>query len=82
PSFLDDGLEILTAMTLEACGGSASAIVRAGRPPLVPKAVGFDPSLTQRLGGVDVPEGEQRRILEALDFAVGGDWQVTCPPRR
>ena len=82
PAFLDDGLEILTALILQICGGTASDMVRAGQPPLAAKVIAFDPSLTQRLGGVDVPEAEQRRILAALDFSVGDGWQVTCPPRR
>lgn len=82
PAFLDDGLAILTELILQVCGGSPSEVVRAGSPPAEPKVVAFDPSLTRRLGGVAVEETEQRRILESLGFAVGTDWQVTCPPRR
>lgn len=82
PVFLDDGLDILTDMILQICGGEASEVIRAGRPPLDPKVIAFEPSLTQRLGGVEVDNAEQRRILEALDFDVADDWQVTCPPRR
>ena len=47
-----------------------------------PKVVAFDPGQTLRLGGVDVPEAEQKRILESLGFTVGEGWQVTCPLRR
>ena len=82
PAFLDDGLAILTGLILDICGGSASEAVRAGAPPVEPKVIAFDPGLTARLGGVAVPEAEQRRILEALDFRVAADWRVTCPPRR
>ena len=82
PAFLDDGLAILTDLILRICGGEASEIVRAGSPPSAPKVVAFDPAMTAKLGGVDVAEDEQKRILEALDFAVGADWQVTCPLRR
>ena len=82
PAFLDDGLAILTDLILRICGGKASAAVRAGKPPIEARFIAFDPGLTARLGGVAVPETEQRRILEALDFRVGTDWQVTCPPRR
>ena len=82
PAFLDDGLAILTDLILRICGGTASEVVRAGRPPAVPKVVTFDPGLTQRLGGVEVSESEQRRILETLDFVVSDDWHVACPPRR
>ncbi|MBX7482375.1 phenylalanine--tRNA ligase subunit beta [Qipengyuania qiaonensis] len=82
PAFLDDGLALLSALILELCGGEASDVVRAGAPPKEPRIVTFDPGLTRRLGGVEVAEDEQRRILEALDFRVDEAWQVTCPPRR
>ena len=82
PAFLDDGLAILTGLILDICGGTASEAVRAGAPPVEPKVIAFDPGLTARLGGVAVPEAEQRRILEALDFRVAADWRVTCPARR
>jgi len=82
PAFLDDGLAILTSLIQRICGGEASEVVRAGSPPAEPKVVAFDPALTAKLGGVDIAEGDQKRILEALDFSVAGDWQVTCPLRR
>jgi len=82
PAFLDDGLATLTSLIQRFCGGEASDVVRAGSPPGEPKIVAFDPALTARLGGIEVAEAEQKRILEALDFEVGADWQVTCPLRR
>ncbi len=82
PEFLDQGLDLLTGLIVELAGGTPSEAVRAGSPPSSPKVVVFDPGQTLRLGGVDVPEAEQKRILESLGFAVGADWQVTCPLRR
>ena len=82
PAFLDEGLDLLTALVLEVCGGEPSQVVRAGAPPSEPKQVAYDPALAGRLGGVAVPEAEQRRILTALDFAVAPDWTVTAPLRR
>jgi phenylalanyl-tRNA synthetase beta chain len=82
PAFLDDGLALLTDLIIQTCGGQPTEVVRVGEPPAEAKLVAFDPALTARLGGVEIGEDEQRRILEALDFAVGADWQVTCPPRR
>ena len=82
PAFLDDGLALLTDLILRFCGGEASEVSRVGAPPLEPKVVAFDPAMTARLGGIDVPEADQRRIMEALDFKVDDNWQVTCPPRR
>ena len=82
PAFLDEGLAILTDLILKTCGGTPGAVTLAGEPPVEPKIVAFDPALTASLGGVEVADSEQRRILEALDFEVGADWQVACPPRR
>lgn len=86
PAFLDDGLDLLTGLIVELAGGTPSEVVRAGSPPAAPKVIAFDPGLTLRLGGVDVAEGEQKRILESLGFSVGSDWpknpDVTCPLRR
>ncbi|WP_416830347.1 MAG: phenylalanine--tRNA ligase subunit beta [Erythrobacter sp.] len=82
PAFLEDGLDLLTGLIVELAGGVASEAVQAGDPPAEPKVVKFDPALTTRLGGVEVAEDEQRRILESLDFTVDADWQVTCPLRR
>ena len=82
PAFLEDGLDLLTGLIVELAGGVASEAVQAGAPPAEPKVVKFDPALTTRLGGVEVAEDEQRRILESLDFTVDADWQVTCPLRR
>ncbi len=54
-------------------------MVRAGAPPSAAKQVAYNPALAASLGGVAVPEAEQKRILAALGFAVSGDWQVTVP---
>jgi len=82
PEFLDAGLDLLTGLMVELAGGTPSEVVRAGSPPSEAKVVAFDPGQTLRLGGVDVPEAEQKRILESLGFTVGEGWQVTCPLRR
>lgn len=82
PEFLDAGLDLLTGLIVELAGGNPSEVIRAGSPPSEPKVIAFDPGLTLRLGGVEVPEAEQKRILESLDFSVSADWQVTCPLRR
>ena len=79
PQFLDAGMDILTDLILRICGGEASAVVRAGTPPLGSQSVTYQPSLATTLGGVAVSEPEQRRTLEALGFTVGSDWTVTAP---
>jgi phenylalanyl-tRNA synthetase beta chain len=82
PEFLDQGLGLLSGLIVEHAGGTPSEAVRAGSPPPDAKVVAFDPGRTLRLGGVDVPEAEQKRILESLGFSVDAGWQVTCPLRR
>jgi len=78
PAFLDDGLELATALVLELCGGTASEITRAGTPPTEPRTVSYDPAQCLSLGGIDVAADRQTAILEALGFEVlcsreGGD---------
>ena len=82
PAFLDDAIEILTAMILEICGGTASEVMRAGKPPVANTTVRYDPQLCARLGGIDVPAADQQAILERLGFAVASDWRVTIPSWR
>jgi phenylalanyl-tRNA synthetase beta chain len=82
PAFLDEGLEILTKLILELCGGEASEVVRAGEPPVETARVGYDPGLALRLGGVNIPEAQQRAILQRLGFGVAEGWTVTAPTWR
>jgi phenylalanyl-tRNA synthetase beta chain len=82
PAFLDPGLELLTALIVEICGGEASDVVRAGSPPMATATVAYDPLLAARLGGVGIPAAEQRAILERLGFAVDAGWTVTAPTWR
>ena len=82
PAFLDDGLSIATWLVMEHCGGTASAITRAGTPPTQPRTLTYDTGLCARLGGIDVPAEQQKAILESLGFGVSADRQVTIPTWR
>jgi phenylalanyl-tRNA synthetase beta chain len=82
PAFLEEGLEIITALILEICGGQPSAIVRAGEPPLKTKSFRYDPMLCDQLGGINLKFVEQQEILEKLGFIVAKDWTVTVPSWR
>uniref|UniRef100_UPI0035CC3CFA phenylalanine--tRNA ligase subunit beta n=1 Tax=uncultured Sphingomonas sp. TaxID=158754 RepID=UPI0035CC3CFA len=82
PAFLDQGLAIATYLVIEHCGGTPSAITRAGQPPLEPRAVAYDPARAETLGGLAIPAERQKHILERLGFAVAGDWSVTVPTWR
>lgn len=82
PAFLDEGLAIATRLVVEHCGGTASPVTRAGRPPLEPKRVAFDPGLTLALGGIAVPAERQRAILTSLGFRLDGGDAVVPSWRR
>jgi phenylalanyl-tRNA synthetase beta chain len=82
PAFLDDAVEIITALILDICGGAASETVRAGQPPLEGKSLTYDTSLCARLGGIDVSADQQKQALESLGFSVTSDWSVTVPTWR
>ena len=81
PAFLDDGLAILAGLILDICGGEASEVVRAGRPPVETRTITFDFARTKALGGIDVPEARQREILDSLGFELSGN-DVTIPTWR
>ena len=82
PAFLDTGLDLLTQLIVEICGGEPSEVIRAGQAPLTPKVVAYDPGLAERLGGVAIPETEQRATLSALGFSTDPTWHVTVPSWR
>lgn len=73
PAFTRDGLELATRMILDLCGGEASRVVEAGAAPDHTRAYRLDAGRTQSLVGMDIPEAEQRRTLEALGFTLDGD---------
>ncbi|MEP7348404.1 MAG: phenylalanine--tRNA ligase subunit beta [Sphingorhabdus sp.] len=82
PAFLDDAVEIITALIIDICGGEASDVVRAGAPPVAPRNISYDPAHCLALGGLEVAADNQREILESLGFSVNADWQVTPPSWR
>jgi phenylalanyl-tRNA synthetase beta chain len=82
PAFLDAGLAILTELIVEICGGEPSEVVQAGTPPTGTKVVGYDPAMSEGLGGVAIPAERQRAILASLGFAADATWNVTVPSWR
>jgi len=84
PAFLEDGLQIGTALALDLAGGAPSQMVKAGTPPLANKVVSYDPGRCAALAGVAVPEDRQQDILQRLGFTVSRDdiWQVAVPSWR
>lgn len=87
PAFLDDGLAIATRLVLDHCGGTASAVTRAGAPPTNPVVLaGYSPDMVRDLAGLDVPAARQADILRALGFGVDAAsetaWTITVPSWR
>lgn len=82
PAFLDDGLAIATKLVLDHAGGTAGAIARSGQAPVALRKISYDTDYCRRLGGIDVPQDEQRNILERLGFSVTSDWSVGVPSWR
>ncbi|HJP70004.1 MAG TPA: phenylalanine--tRNA ligase subunit beta, partial [Sphingomicrobium sp.] len=82
PAFLDDGLAILSGLIIDICGGEASAAEQIGHPPDNKRTIEFDFGRTRALGGIDVPESQQRQILERLGFEVKGKTIIVPTWRR
>ncbi|MBD3734545.1 MAG: phenylalanine--tRNA ligase subunit beta, partial [Sphingopyxis sp.] len=84
PAFLDEGTAIVTRYVLDICGGTPSAVTRAGTPPVETKTVAYHPSLSATLGGIAIEPATQRAILESLGFGVaeGDPWTITVPSWR
>ena len=84
PAFLDTGLALATQLAIALAGGEASDIVRAGSPPVPDKKVAYRPARARELGGVDIPQPEQRAILTRLGFGVepGETWRIAVPSWR
>lgn len=72
PAFTPVGLELATRLILDICGGEASEMEIAGAVPDTTRHYRFDPERVRSLVGMDISEGEQVRILEALGFTVEG----------
>ena len=70
---MPDYAELATQMILDLCGGEASELVTVGSVSNTSRSIPFAPSYVKTLGGVDVAEDEQKRILTALGFGVSGN---------
>jgi phenylalanyl-tRNA synthetase beta chain len=85
PEMAVPGVELATRLILEICGGEPSEVAIAGAVPEWRRHYFLRSERTHTLGGVEVPAEEQRRILEALGFAVSsreGGFSVEPPSWR
>ena len=78
PAFTLPGLDLATQMILDLCGGEASDLAVDGAVPDVSRAYRLNPARVISLVGMEIPEAEQRRTLEALGFTLDGD--MATPP--
>ena len=70
PEFTEKGLDLATRLIVEICGGAASELVAAGQIPDTSRCYAHDPDRVSSMVGMDVSEGDQTAILEALGFRV------------
>ena len=82
PASVIPGIEQATRLVLELCGGEPGPVFVAGGEPDWRRTLTLRPSRVAHLGGVEVPEAEQARILETLGFELGrdGDLITAVPP--
>ncbi|WP_119677518.1 phenylalanine--tRNA ligase subunit beta [Indioceanicola profundi] len=80
PASVLPAVEQATRMILDLCGGEPSETVVAGAEPAWQRTLHLRPARVAHLGGVDVPEAEQVRILTALGFGVSrtDDGRLAC----
>ena len=76
PAFVVPGLELASALVLDICGGEASKMEIAGKPPKPNAPFAFDPKLVKRLSGLDLKGGEIKKLLNALGIELKG-----APPK-
>jgi phenylalanyl-tRNA synthetase beta chain len=79
------GVEVAAKLITELCGGEASDTTAAGDIPAVRREIAFRPERVATLGGLDVAEREQTRILADLGFEMkqaNGTLSVRVPSWR
>ena len=72
PAFAGPGMELMTRLVIELCGGEASEVVVAGAEPAWRREIAFRPSRVKALGGVDCARSDSLGILAALGFDCEG----------
>src|SRR5262249_6654821 len=72
PEFVVPGLELATDLVLQLCGGEASKITIAGKPPKPNRPFKFDLGLIERLSGLALEPREIKQLLGALVIELDG----------
>ncbi len=86
PEFTRAGLDIATQLIIDLCGGTPSDVIAVGAGPNWKRTITFRPLRVNTLGGIDIPQAAQKRILTTLGFGVtattDSEWVVTPPSFR
>jgi phenylalanyl-tRNA synthetase beta chain len=72
PDFVVPGLELATELVLQICGGEPSKITIAGKAPKPNRPFKFDTGEVKRLSGLDLGNGEVKRLLASLGVSLDG----------
>jgi phenylalanyl-tRNA synthetase beta chain len=72
PDFVAPGLELATDLVLKICGGQPSKVTVAGKPPKPNRPFKFDLGEVKRLSGLDLGNGEIKRLLASLGVSIDG----------
>jgi phenylalanyl-tRNA synthetase beta chain len=81
PQSVLPGIDIITYLILQQCGGEASEVLVAGEAPAPPGPIAFDRAYVKKLSGLDLAAERIDEILGKLGFAIDGD-KVTPPTWR
>lgn len=86
PLSVEWGIDIATKLILELCGGEASEVTQAGQLPKWQREIEHRTARVLSLGGVDVGQAEQQRILSVLGFGIEAKtedrWSISIPSWR
>jgi len=68
--YVDVGIDIMTNLVLEICGGEVSEEISAGKLDLEKRKINFNCSKVKNIGGIEIEKKDQKDILLKLGFEV------------
>ena len=70
PDYVNKGIDIMTELVLDICGGEVSEEEQAGKIELTKKIIEFNCDKVLQIGGVEIDKKKQKDILLKLGFEV------------